>query len=112
MSYYDDISFDVIKELKMLEPYGESNPAPILVYKNIKVDGVRLLSNDKHLKLSLKDKGHLFDAIAFNMGDKRYSLKIGDTISGTFMPDTSKLLRACDMNVPLYDGPYVIINLK
>ena len=40
------------------------------------------------------------------------SLKIGDTISGTFMPDTSKLLRACDMNVPLYDGPYVIINLK
>ena len=40
------------------------------------------------------------------------SLKIGDTISGTFMPDTSKLLRLCDMNVPLYDGPYVIINLK
>ena len=40
------------------------------------------------------------------------SLKIGDTISGTFMPDTSKLLRVCDMNVPLYDGPYVIINLK
>ena len=40
------------------------------------------------------------------------SLKIGDTISGTFMPDTSKLLRACDMDVPLYDGPYVIINLK
>lgn len=76
----DDISFDVIKELKMLEPYGESNPAPILVYKNIKVDGVRLLSNDKHLKLSLKDKGHLFDAIAFNMGDKRYSIKIGDKI--------------------------------
>ena len=40
------------------------------------------------------------------------SLKIGDTISGTFMPDTSKLLRACDLDVPLYDGPYVIINLK
>ena len=40
------------------------------------------------------------------------SLKIGDTISGTFMPDTSKLLRACDMDVQLYDGPYVIINLK
>ena len=40
------------------------------------------------------------------------SLKIGDTISGTFMPDTSKLLRVCDMDVPLYDGPYVIINLK
>ena len=41
------------------------------------------------------------------------SLKIGDTISGTFMPDTSKLLRICDCQHLMYGvDKTVIINLK
>ena len=59
------------------------------------------------------------------IGDSRYynvvktysisldSLKIGDTISGTFMPDTSKLLRVCDCQHLMYNvDKKVIINLK
>ena len=53
---------------------------PMFIYKNIKVDGIRALSNNKHLKLLLKDGSNLYDAIAFNMGDKQYSIKIGDKI--------------------------------
>ncbi|MBQ9280393.1 MAG: single-stranded-DNA-specific exonuclease RecJ [Clostridia bacterium] len=71
---------DIIKEIGIMQPYGEANPAPVFVYKNLKVDGVRLLSNDKHLKLVVKDGIQLFDAIAFNMGDKKYSIKIGDKV--------------------------------
>ena len=62
-----DVTNETIKELEMLKPFGESNPAPIFVYKNLKVDGIRLLSNDKHLKLSLKDGSSIYEAIAFNM---------------------------------------------
>ena len=41
------------------------------------------------------------------------SLKIGDTISGTFMPDTTSLLRICDCVHLAYNvGKTVIINLK
>ena len=41
------------------------------------------------------------------------SLKIGDTISGTFMPDTTSLLRICDCVHLTYNvGKTVIINLK
>ncbi len=41
------------------------------------------------------------------------SLKIDDTISGTFMPDTSKLLRVCDCQHLMYNvDKKVIINLK
>lgn len=76
----EDASINVVKEFETLEPYGEANPAPIFLYKNVKVDGVRLLSNEKHLKLSLKDKNYVIDAIAFNMGDKKYTIKIGDKV--------------------------------
>ena len=77
--------------------------------------GVALLINFNSPD-SIGDKVYEGDSIYYNVV-KTYSisldsLKIGDTISGTFMPDTSKLLRACDMDVQLYDGPYVIINLK
>ena len=41
------------------------------------------------------------------------SLKIGDTISGTFMKDTSSLIRACDCVHLMYNvDKKVIINLK
>ena len=41
------------------------------------------------------------------------SLKIGDTISGTFMPDTSSLIHICDGNNIIYGvHKKLIINLK
>lgn len=76
----DDISFETIKDLEKLEPFGESNPSPIFMYKNLKVDSVRALSNGKHLRLVLKDNNFKYDAIAFNMGDKRLSIEIGNKV--------------------------------
>ena len=75
-----DISFQTLQEIELLKPFGEANPAPIFAYKNVKVEGVRLLSNEKHLKLTLKDGTHIFEAIAFNMGNQKYSIKIGDKV--------------------------------
>lgn len=75
-----DISVNTIKDLNLLEPYGESNSAPIFVYKNVKVDSVRTLSNDRHLKLNIKDGNIIFDAIGFNMGNKKDSIKMGSRV--------------------------------
>lgn len=76
----DDISFETIRDLEKLEPFGEANPSPIFMYKNLKVDSVRALSNGKHLRLVLKDNNFKYDAIAFNMGDKRLSIEIGNKV--------------------------------
>lgn len=73
-----------IEELKLLEPYGESNMPPIFMYKNIKVDSIRTLSNDRHLKLNVKEGNIVFDAIAFNMGDKKDSIRMGDKVDILF----------------------------
>ncbi|MBO5143427.1 MAG: single-stranded-DNA-specific exonuclease RecJ [Clostridia bacterium] len=75
-----DISKATIESLKLLEPYGEANNSPIFVYKNVKVDSVRTLSNDKHLKLNIKEGNCIFNAIAFNMGDKKDSIRMGDKV--------------------------------
>ncbi len=74
------ISMEHLKELQVLEPFGEANPVPVFIYKNMKVDGIRLLSNERHLKLILKDNTAIYDAIAFNMGEMQYSIKVGDKV--------------------------------
>lgn len=76
----DDLDIEKIKELKSLEPFGEENPEPIIMYKNVEINGIRTLSENKHLKLSLKKNDKIIDAIGFNLGELVERYKIGDTI--------------------------------
>ena len=76
----DDLDIEKIKELKSLEPFGEENQEPIIMYKNVEINGIRTLSENKHLKLSLKKNDKIIDAIGFNLGELAEKYKIGDTI--------------------------------
>lgn len=77
-----DITKRVYDEMKLLEPYGESNSSPIFACKNLRVESVRLLSNDKHLRLTLKDGNIILNAIGFNLGDKK--VRLGDKVDLAF----------------------------
>ena len=80
-----DVNKKTIQDLEMLEPFGEKNKNPIFVYKNLKIDSIRALSEGKHLKLTLKDDNYIIDAIGFNMGElsNRYLLDDKVDIVGT-----------------------------
>ncbi len=75
-----DIKKETIKEIERLEPFGEKNKRPIFVYKNLKIDSIRALSEGKHLKLTLKDDNILINAIGFNLGYLSEEYTIGDKI--------------------------------
>ena len=75
-----DITIENVKNLKLLEPFGESNKTPIFIYRNLKIDSIRALSEGKHLKLTLKDKNTIINAIGFNMGKYSEEYLIGDKI--------------------------------
>ena len=76
----DDINIDIVRDLKKLEPYGESNKMPIFIYKNLKIDSIRALSEGKHIKLTLRDKNIVVDAIGFGMGYLADEYLLGDKI--------------------------------
>lgn len=75
-----DLSIDAIKELNVLEPFGEANAQPIIMYKGLKVESIRSLTEGKHLKLTLKDENDAIDCIGFNMGELADSFLIGDKV--------------------------------
>jgi single-stranded-DNA-specific exonuclease len=69
-----------IEDLKMLEPFGEGNRNPIFMYKNLKIESIRSLSEGKHLKLTLKDGSNSISGIAFGMGNLSEEYQIDDKI--------------------------------
>lgn len=75
-----DISLENVKSLNLLEPFGESNKTPVFIYKNLRIDSIRALSEGKHLKLTLKDGNTIINAIGFNMGEYSEEYQLGDRI--------------------------------
>lgn len=68
---FDGIDLTFLEFLEVLEPFGNSNPEPILQVKNVTISNVRRLGADQqHLKVTAIDKnGKSFQAIGFNMGE-------------------------------------------
>ena len=75
-----DINKDMVESLKQLEPFGEGNRMPVFVFRNLKIDSIRALSEGKHLKLTLKDNNTIISAIGFNLGQLSEEYTIGDKI--------------------------------
>ncbi|MCI9366228.1 MAG: single-stranded-DNA-specific exonuclease RecJ [Clostridia bacterium] len=75
-----DLTVNIVKELKKLEPFGEANRMPLFSIKNLKIDSIRALSEGKHLKLRLKDDNIEIDAIGFNLGYLADEYKLGEKV--------------------------------
>ena len=66
-----DLSLDLLQKLNALEPFGEGNPEPVFVTRNLFISDAQLLGVSKnHLKLTLESKPEKIKikAIGFNMG--------------------------------------------
>ena len=76
----NEVNISEIRELSLLEPFGEANYEPIFIYKNLKITAIRTLTDGKHLKLGLQDIHSNIDAIGFSMGELAEEFQIGDKI--------------------------------
>lgn len=76
----DEINKDMVESLKELEPFGEENKNPLFLFKNLKIDSIRALTEGKHLKLTVKENKNIVNAIGFNIGELANEYKIGDKV--------------------------------
>lgn len=76
-----NINLSDIKDLELLEPFGEANKSPIFQINNLKIESIRTLTQGKHLKLDVKEENTRFSAIGFNLGNLANDYKIGDKVN-------------------------------
>ena len=66
-----DIEARLVKFLQLLEPVGQGNPRPVFLSKRLTPFGARTMGADEaHLRLSLRDGGAVWNAVAFRMGHR------------------------------------------
>jgi len=76
----EDILNGISKINDLLMPFGQKNSEPVYLYRNVKVNSLCTLKDDKHIKIGLKDNNFYINAIGFSLGYRRDELKLGDKI--------------------------------
>jgi single-stranded-DNA-specific exonuclease len=76
------------QELSGLGPFGQDNPAPLLVARRVKVTGARRVGDGSHLKLMLEDdRQTVRSAIGFQLGER--PIDVGAQVDLAFVPKVS-----------------------
>ncbi len=85
---FDELTFDLLREIERIAPFGQGNPEPRLGAKGLEVTSIRPVGSNKHLKMRLRQQnGLFFDAIAYNRGEALIRLlRCGSRIAAVFVP--------------------------
>jgi single-stranded-DNA-specific exonuclease len=85
----EEISFELVAELKDLEPYGAGNPRPAFLARNLCIVGEPRLIGERHLKLNVRGpQGRPLETIWWNGAEQAVALKNGAAMVYTI--ETSK----------------------
>ncbi len=64
------LTFNMMRELEKLEPFGQDNPPPVLSVSGVELQDIRTMGeDDKHLSLRLSQHGNMIRAVGFNKGE-------------------------------------------
>ena len=64
-----ELAGSAYRTIQQLAPFGQANPQPTFVTRNVKVVGCRTMGSDNgHLRLKLEQNGMVWDAVAFGFG--------------------------------------------
>ncbi|UCD36157.1 MAG: single-stranded-DNA-specific exonuclease RecJ [Nitrospiraceae bacterium] len=80
-----DLNFNLVRELALLEPFGECNREPVFGAKGAEVVSHRIVGNN-HLKIQLRQCNVRVDTIGFTMGDQANIAAPTATLDIAFTP--------------------------
>ena len=80
-----------IEKLKVLEPFGEGNPYPQFLAKNLRIDDFFMIgSANQHLKFWLKDEeGNIYSGLWWNASDHFKKISVGMYVDIVYTPKVS-----------------------
>ncbi|HDG98432.1 MAG TPA: single-stranded-DNA-specific exonuclease RecJ, partial [Desulfobacterales bacterium] len=84
---FSDVSWNLIKEVEALAPFGNGNPEPLFCTRSAEIVEARVVG-EKHLKMLLRQDGKIYDAIGFSMGNRKP--KVGHCIDIAYTPQLNR----------------------
>ena len=81
------VTLDTVHDINKLQPFGVDNPTPAFAVRNIKIHKISVMSDGKHLRMTLLKDGKYVDSVGFGMGEYYQYLEEGDYIDVAFALD-------------------------
>nr|WP_255807404.1 single-stranded-DNA-specific exonuclease RecJ [Cohnella mopanensis] len=76
-----DVTLEAVEQLASLEPFGNGNPTPRIVIRDVSIRESRTMGKeDKHLRLTVQQANQAVEAVAFGLGAQRERLAPGTQI--------------------------------
>ncbi len=102
LSYWNE---KTLKSLSVLEPFGEENPFPKFIAKNLRIQDFMTIGIDNsHIKFSLKDEnGNYFEALWWGAKNYLNKLSVGQKINIAYIPKFSKFNNKIVINFIISD---------
>ena len=88
---FEDLTFDFMESIKLLEPFGHENPQPVLYCEAKQAWPPKVVGN-AHLKLYLEQGDRMLEGIAFGRADQSPTLRRKDiTLQVAFSPQITRM---------------------
>ncbi len=86
----DQLSLASVQSLSALEPFGMGNPQPVFCMREMTVEEITPISQDRHIKLQLSKEGQTFFAFLFGVGSANCPFLCGDQIDAVFSAEINR----------------------
>lgn len=87
---FNDISLELARSLQILEPYGVSNPVPAFVMRDVTVQEILGVSENKHTKLVVGNGRRTLTCMYFSNSPSSLGIYVGDKIDLLFNVDINE----------------------
>jgi single-stranded-DNA-specific exonuclease len=79
-----DVSFKLVEQIGMLEPFGYGNPEPLFGCRELEVVSPRVVGRN-HLKMTLRSRNFSVDSIGFGMGQRMEEVQDTFAVDAAFV---------------------------
>lgn len=86
----DQLTLASVQSLSALEPFGMGNPQPVFCMREMTVEEITPISQDRHIKLQLSKEGQSFFAFLFGVGSANCPFLCGDQIDAAFSAEINR----------------------
>lgn len=82
-----DLKLELVKEISLLEPFGNMNPTPTFIIKSLKVQRASLIGSGNHSKFIFEKDGYTANAVMFHKSYLNLNIKENDVVDVLFTLD-------------------------
>ena len=79
-----EINVETVSQIDFVAPFGNGNPSPLFMAKGVQITGVFPVSDGKHVRIKMRQAGHVSQGIMFNVTPAEFAYKPGDYIDVCF----------------------------